>query len=183
MRAVDISPLAMMAILAACNSSPTVTADNASPKQVQQKVAAAGAIDMISPGRWEGVVHIMEMTRPGLPPEARARLAQARGDEKIVTCVTPEDIKQSKASMFGDLGGECKYDHFAMGGGKVDGTATCNSGNVKTKTTVSGTFSSDAYHLTVRSEGTGARPTENMTMAMSADARRVGACRGTPDES
>jgi hypothetical protein len=183
MRAVDISPLAMMAILAACNSSPTVTADNASPKQVQQKVAAAGAIDMISPGRWEGVVHITEMTMPGLPPEARARLAQARGDEKIVTCVTPEDIKQSKASMFGDLGGECKYDHFAMGGGKVDGTATCNSGNVKTKTTVSGTFSSDAYHLTVRSEGTGARPTENMTMAMSADARRVGACRGTPDES
>jgi len=183
MRIVHVSPLALAAILAACNSSPTVTANNATTKEVQQKVAAAGDIDMISPGRWEGVMHITEMKMPGLPPEAQARLAQAQGDEKIVSCVTPEDVKASKASMFGDMGGDCKYDHFEMGGGKVEGTATCDRDGAKMKTAISGTFSSDTYHLAVRSEGTGAKATDTMTMAMSADAKRVGECRGTPDES
>ena len=183
MRVVHFAPLAVIALLAACDSSPKVTADNATGEEVQKKVAAAGGINMISPGRWEGVVHITEMKMPGLPPEAQARLAQARGDDKIVSCVTPEDVKQSKASMFGGMGGDCKYDHFEMGGGKVDGTATCDSGGSKTKTTIAGTFSSDTYHLEMRSEGTGAKATDNMTMAMSADAKRVGECRGTPDES
>jgi hypothetical protein len=183
MRVIDVSPLAMIAILAACNSSPTVTTNNATGDEVQKKVAAAGGIDMISPGRWEGVVHITEMKMPGLPPEAQARLAQAQGDQKIISCVTPEDVKQSKASMFGDMGGDCKYDHFEMGGGEVAGTATCNRDGQTSKTTIAGTFSSDTYHLEVRSEGSGAKATDSMTMAMSADAKRVGECRGTPDET
>jgi hypothetical protein len=183
MRVIHLSPLAMMAVLAACNSSPTVTADNATGKEVQQKIAAAGGVDMISPGRWEGVVHITEMKMPGLPPEAQARLAQAQGDQKIISCVTPEDVKASKASMFGDMGEDCKYDHFEMGGGKVAGTATCDRDGAKTRTTIAGTFSSDTYHLEVNSQGTGAKATDSMTMAMSADAKRVGECRGTPDET
>jgi hypothetical protein len=182
MRVIYISPLAAIAALAACNSSPTVTASNASSKEVEQKIAAAGDVQMISPGRWEGTLHITEMKMPGLPPAAQAQLAAARGDEKVVSCVTPEDVKASKASMFGGIGDNCKYDHFAMGGGKIDGMATCDRGSSKTKTAISGTFSSDTYHLAVRSEGVGAAATDNMTMAMSVDAKRVGACRGTADE-
>jgi hypothetical protein len=183
MRVISGWPLAVMGMLAACDSSPKVTANNATPQEVQQKVAAAGSLEMISPGRWEGVVHIAEMTMPGLPPEAQAQMAKARGDQKIVSCVTPEDVKESKGSMFGGMGKECKYDHFALGGGKIDGTATCDAGGAKMKTTVSGTFSSDTYHLAMHSEATGAKPMSGMTMTMSVDAKRTGACRGTPDES
>jgi hypothetical protein len=176
-------PLVVMGIVAACDSSPKVTANNATPQEVQQKVAAAGAVNMISPGRWEGVVHISEMSMPGLPPEAQAKMAQARGDQKFVSCVSPEDVKQSKASMFGGMGKECKYDHFALGGGKVDGTATCENGGGKMKTTLSGTFSADTYHLAMHTEATGGQPMNGMTMTMSVDAKRVGECRGTRDES
>ena len=183
MRAMSGLPLAVMGFLAACDNSPKVTANNATPQEVQQKVAAAGAVEMISPGRWEGVIHISEMSMPGLPPEAQAKMAQARADQKVVSCVTPEDVKESKASMFGGMGKECKYDHFALGGGKVDGTATCDTGDGKMKATVSGTFSSDTYHLAMHTEATGAKPVSGMTMTMSVDAKRVGACRGTPDES
>ena len=183
MRVMSGLPLAVMAILAACDSSPKVTANNATAQEVQQKVAAAGGVEMISPGRWEGVMHIAEMSMPGLPPEAQAHMAQARGDQKIISCVTPEDVKQSKASMFGGMSKECKYDHFALGGGKVDGTATSDTGGGKMKTTVSGTFASDTYHLAMHSEATGAKAMDGMTMTMSIDAKRVGACRGTPDES
>jgi hypothetical protein len=182
MRVLAVLPLAAIAMLAACNSSPTVTADNASSQEVAAKVAAAGAVETISPGRWEGTMHIAEMTMPGLPPEAQAKLAAARGDTKIVSCVTPEDVKDSKASMFGDIGENCKYDHFAMGGGKIDGVATCDNNGTKTKTTIAGTFSSDTFQMAIRSESTGKGPMENMTMAMSEDAHRVGECRGTPDE-
>ena len=183
MRIILALPLAATAILAACNSSPTVTANNATGKQLQQKIAAAGDVQMISPGRWEGVMHVSEMKMPGLPPAAQAKLAEARGDQKIVSCVTPEEVKQSKASLFGGMGDDCKYDHFTMGGGKVEGTATCDHGGSKTKTTVSGTFTSDTYHMAIHSEGSGAGPTDQMSMTMSADAKRVGECRGTPDES
>jgi hypothetical protein len=184
MRVVDFLALGAIATLAACNSSPTVTANNATPKEVQDKIAAAGDVQMISPGRWEGVTHITEMKMPGLPPEVQARLATTRGDQKTVHCVTAEEVKASKASLLGDMGGDCKYDHFAMGGGKIDGTATCHSdGGGTMKTTVSGSFSADSYHLDVRAEGTGAKATDNMTLAMSSDAKRVGDCRGTPDES
>jgi len=183
MRVISGWPLAVVGMLAACDSSPKVTADNATSREVQQKVAAAGPVEMISPGRWEGVVHIAEMTMPGLPPEAQAEMAKARGDQKIVSCVTPEDVKESKASMFGGMGDECKYDHFALGGGKIDGTATCDTGGGKMKTTVSGTFSSDSYHMTMHTEAAGAKPMSGMTMSMSVDAKRTGECRGTPDES
>jgi hypothetical protein len=183
MRMMSSLPLAAMAVLAACDSSPKVTANNATPQEVQQKVAAAGAVEMISPGRWEGLVHIAEMSMPGLPAEAQAQMAKARGDEKFVSCVTPEDVKESKASMFGGMGKECKYDHFALGGGKIDGTATCDTGGGKMTTTVSGTFSSNTYHLAMHTEAAGTKPVNGMTMTMSVDAKRVGECRGTPDES
>lgn len=176
-------PLAAIVILAACNKSPTVTADNASSKEVADKVAAAGVVDMISPGRWEGVTHITEMKMPGLPPEAQAKLAAARGDDKTVTCITAQDIKDSKGSMFGGIGDNCKFDHFAMGSGKIDGTTTCKEDGRTMKTAISGTFSSDTYHIAVHSESTGGGATDNMSMTMSSDAHRVGECRGTPDET
>jgi hypothetical protein len=37
--------------------------------------------------------------------------------------------------------------------------------------------------MAIHSEGSGAGPTDQMSMTMSADAKRVGECRGTPDES
>lgn len=183
MRISVILPLAAIVALAACNKGPTVTANNASGDEVAQKVVAAGGVDMISPGRWEGTMRITEMTMPGLPPEAQAKLAAARGDTKIISCVTPDEVKADKASLFGGMSKDCKYDHFAMGGGKVDGVATCNTDGHQSKTTIAGTFSSDSYQMAVRSETTGKTATENMTMAMSVDAKRVGECRGTPDES
>jgi hypothetical protein len=183
MRLSVILPLAAIAALTACNKGPTVTADNASGDEVAKKVVAAGGVDMISPGRWEGTMHITEMSMPGLPPEAQAKLVAARGDQKIVSCVTPEEAKADKASMFGGLSKDCKYDHFAMGGGKIAGVATCNNDGHQTRTTLAGTFSSDSYQMAVRSESSGKGPMENMTMAMSVDAKRVGECRGTPDET
>lgn len=182
MRLSAVLPLAAIAILAGCNKSPTVTADNASSQEVAAKVAAAGGVQTISPGRWEGTVHITEMSMPGLPPDAQAKLAAAKGDQQVISCVTPEEVKADNAEMFSKLGENCKYDHFAMGGGKVDGVASCNNNGTKTKTTISGTFSSDTYQMAVRSESSGKGPMENMTMAMSVDAKRVGECRGTPDE-
>lgn len=183
MRPFAVAPLAVLVALAACNSGPTVTADNASSKEVAQKVAAAGVVETISPGRWEGVTHVTEMKMPGLPPDAQAKLAAARGDDKTIACITPEDVKASKASMFGNMGEGCKYDHFAMGGGKVDGVATCDNHGTKTRMTISGTFSSDTYQMAMHMESTGKGPMENMTMTISTDAHRVGACRGTPDET
>ena len=117
--------------------------------------------------------------------EARMRIRVEVGDpnQKIVSCVTADQVKADKASLFGGMSKDCKYDHFAMGGGKIDGVATCDNDGHQTKTTISGTFSSDSYQMAVRSESSGKGPMENMTMAMSVDAKRVGECRGTPDET
>ena len=46
-----------------------------------------------------------------------------------------------------------------------------------------GSYSPDAYRMDMASKAEGAGPMGAMTMKMTVDAKRVGACRGSKDES
>jgi len=170
--------------LVACNSGPNVSATNASTKEVAEKVAAAnGGGAMIEPGRWEGSMTMHEMDMPGLPPEVKAQMKkQLSTAHSFVNCVTEEDVKNQKALYTGD-DKNCKYDHFTLGGGKIDAAMTCNRGDGgKMAMAMTGDYSSGSYHMDMNTKAEGAGPMGSMTMKMSVDAKRVGACRGTKDE-
>ena len=175
--------------LSACNSSPDVSATNATPAEVQAKVDAAAAKGggvMVNPGRWEGVVSVNELDIPSMPPEAKEQMkAQMGGKQTFVSCVTEEDVKQQKAFFTGNPADKsCKYDHFSMSGGKVSGVLKCDrAGQGRMTMTMNGDYSPDSYSMAMDSKAEGDGPMGKMTMKMTVDAKRVGACRGDEKKS
>jgi hypothetical protein len=173
--------------LAACGSGgPTVTATNASMAEVATKVAAANAGgDMIGPGRWEGTLKIDHMKMPdmkGLPPEMRRQMeARMAGSQSFVSCVTEEEIKARQGFFRGDnVRNNCRYDHYTMAGGKLDAAMNCTMPTGTMTMTMTGSYAPDSYHIETESKSSGAAGAGSN--AMTIDARRVGACRGTADE-
>lgn len=189
--AVPVAVLILPALalpLAACKRQAEISATNATPSQVQQKVAAASANGglQIEPGRWEGMtaIHDMQMPdMPNLPPAARAQLKARMGAaHSFVNCVTAEDVKKAFFTGRSD-DKDCKFDHFTLSGGKIDAAMACDRGRQgKVSMTMTGNYGPDSYHMDMSTKA-GGMPVGPMDMKMSIDAKRVGACRGTPDES
>jgi hypothetical protein len=121
-----------------------------------------------------------------MPAAAKAQMRAAMSrNTRFVNCVTPEDVKAQKAFFTGDPDDKsCKYDHFNLAGGKIDAAMTCNrKGAGKMAMTMSGQYGLQSYHMDMSSKAEGAGPMGAMTMKMSVEAKRVGACRGGKDES
>lgn len=173
-------PFALLPLLslAACNSSPTVEATNATGAEVAKKVQESGVTDQfISPGQWQMAMKINEMNIPGMPPQAAERMKGMMGGAHSFTqCLTPEDVRKPKEGMFsGDEEGKCKYDHFSMGGGKIDIAMSCG-GERPRKMQMNGTYSSNEYHMNVASQGQGKAGQDGMNMRMEMHAKRLGEC-------
>jgi hypothetical protein len=177
---------ALILPLAACNRGPSVSATNATPDEVRAKVAAAGGGDvMVKPGRWEGTYTMQDMEMPGMPPQVKEAMKKQMGAARsFVNCVTEEDVKQQKTFYTGANNKNCKYDHFTLGGGKVDAAMACDADGQggKMAMVMNGTYSPDAYHMDMSAKGEGAGPMGGMTMKMTVEAKRVSACTGAKDE-
>jgi hypothetical protein len=174
--------------LAACNSGgPTVTATNASAAEVADKVAAANAGgEMIAPGRWEGKLTMHDVQMPNmdrLPPAMREQMmSRMSAGKPFVNCVTEEEIKAKHGLFAGEAAKNCRYDHFTMTGGKIDSAMSCDTPTAKMAMTMTGSYSPDAYHMEAATKTSGASAAGTMNMSMTIDAKRIGACHGTPDE-
>ncbi|SDA17366.1 DUF3617 domain-containing protein [Sphingomonas sp. NFR15] len=174
--------------LAACGpaKTPTVEATNATPAEVQAKVAAAtGDADLVKPGRWEGSMTMHDMQMSGLPPEVQQQMsARMTEPHRFTSCVTPEDVKAKRGFFTGAKDSHCTYDHFTMAGGKIDAAMVCKETVGTMKATMAGSYTPESYHFDMRSTteapGAGAAPggpgAQKMTITI--DARRTGECRG-----
>lgn len=165
-------------MLAACDSGPTVKAENAKPSEVAEKVrAAGGGSTFVRPGKWVSSVTIQEMSVPGMPPEFAAkmkeRMAEARTFE---SCLTPEQAKKPKEDFFAGADKSCRYDKFEMTGGKIDATMHCSREGVSQTMTMAGNYSDDHYNMQMSSKMEGAGPQAGMSMKMQVDSKRVGEC-------
>lgn len=171
-------------LLAGCNSGPSVTAQNASADEVNAKLAQSGVTVSMQPGRWQGVVTVHEMTIPGLPPEAAARMKADMGKGKPTTsCLTQEEAKKPLASFFSGDDENCRYDHFTMTGGAIDAAMTCKEKDSTQEIAMKGKYSADTYHVDMSTKSTGTGPMANSQIAMTVDAKRVGECNGSEDEA
>lgn len=164
--------------LAACGSKPEVDEKNASVEQVAESVREASADgDLIRPGEWQSTVTIEEMGMPGMPPEAQEQMKRMVAQSHTSkSCVTPEEAKQPKGDFFG-ASENCRYDHFTMGGGKIDAEMHCTQEGMTQVMEMAGTYSPDAYQMrmTTKAEGMPG-PAAGMSMRMRVDAKRVGEC-------
>jgi hypothetical protein len=165
--------------LAACNSEPEVNARNASVEEVAQKVRDAGGSDsFVRAGKWESRVRIEEFSMPGAPPEMTASLRKMHEKAEVATsCLTEEDAKRPKEDFFAGTGKNCRYDHFNMGGGKIDARMNCSAQGMGQVMTMQGTYEPNEYQVRMSMKANaGGAPADGMTMRMRVDAKRVGNC-------
>ena len=170
-----LTPLAV----AACNTAPTVTATNATGSEVAAKVAAAqGSAQFVSPGRWEGTMTVSDMTIPGMPPGVAERMHGAMmKPHSFASCLTPEEAAKPRGNFFGNGDKSCTYEHFTMGGGKIDAAMTCAASGTKRAMTMTGSYAPDSYTMAMTSTGSGPGPA-GMSMKMALTAKRTGPCTG-----
>ena len=182
--------LACTVALAGCNKGPDISVKNASIGEVAEKVrAAAGDSDLISPGRWETKVTLIDVDMPGMPPHFADRMKQTMAKVQagaITTCMTEADIKKPKEDFFAGRSKNCRYDHFTMSGGKIDAQMTCSAGeqNGTMSMAMNGTYSSDEYEATMEMT-TAAQPGSRMggmKMKSHTESHRVGECKGDEDK-
>jgi hypothetical protein len=168
--------------LAACNKH-EVNEKNASVAEVANAVSKSGIAgdSFIRAGQWQVKGTLEEMNVPGMPPQAQAEMKRVMGqvqNNSFEYCVTPEEAKHPGGKMFtGKDNGNCRYDHFQMGGGKFDAAMRCQGQPPSQVMTMAmnGTYSPDAYtsHVSMNVEG---GPQGTMTMKMTSEAKRIGAC-------
>jgi hypothetical protein len=114
-----------------------------------------------------------------MPPQFVARMKQSMAESRDRTssnCVTADEVKKPKEDFFG-ADKTCKYQHFTMGGGKIDAQMVCSEEGSTQTTNLSGTYTPTSYSMDVSSSGSGGVQA-GMSMKMHVDSRRVGECTG-----
>ena len=172
--------LPAIAMLAACNSKPTVYLENASFDEVE---AATQNAVKLEPGKWETNIAILSIGGPDLPPQTVAAMKQRMSGEKTEPCVTPGEADKPMLDMVG-MGKNCTFEKFEMTGGKFSGILACKTSPdmpVGMRVTTSGNFAGTSYDVTsattMHMPPIPARPAGgDITTTTQATAKRIGAC-------
>ena len=93
-------------------------------------------------------------------------------------CLTPEQAKSPKEDFFSGADKNCRYEHFNWGGGKIDLKLNCKHPNATQTMAMVGSYSPEAYTMTMTATNVGGGPAGEMTMKMKVDAKRIGDCDG-----
>jgi len=179
MRLLILPLIALSAALAGCGSGKTVTATDASVSDVAKKVADSGM--KFNPGRWESTMKFVKLDMEGIPPEAREMMSKMLGkDRTFASCLSKEEAEKPGGKFFGQADDRCKYDTFAMGGGKIDAKMSCKSEHGTQAITMAGNYTADAYDMTMSINGQGPGG-KAMSMQMALAAKHDGDCTGKED--
>jgi len=169
--------------LGACNKGPQVNEKDASVAEVAKKVReSAGDQSFVRPGLWESKVTIEQFDIPGMPPEMAQRMKTMMAENQehgFENCLTPEDVKRPKEDFFAGKNNSCRYEHFTMGGGKIDAAMHCGGKRGETQVMqMAGTYSPDSYQMQTSMKVDGGAEREGaMAMTMRIEAQRVGECK------
>ena len=91
--------------------------------------------------------------------------------------VRMEAMRADGDDFFAGKQTECRYDHFTMGGGKIDAMMHCGKEEHSQTMRMAGTYSSDAYQMQMATEAqTGDEGIGAMQMQMRVESRRIGEC-------
>ena len=177
--------LASVLCLTACNKGPEVNLKNATANQVSEAVKQSGVADsgqMVQPGLWESKVTVQEMNIPGMPAQYADKMKQSIAEHRNEAsrhCIKPEDVKKPKEDFFG-ADKSCRYDHFTMGGGKIDVAMVCHREGTTQNMNVNGSYTPTTYSIDTSMTGSGGHE-NGMSMKMHVDSERVGDCTGKED--
>jgi Protein of unknown function (DUF3617) len=171
--------LAAVALAACGKSEPEVNARNASVGEVAEQVReATGEDNFIRPGKWLSKVSFEAIEAPGMPANVREQMRGMMAKQSSYeSCLTAEEAKRPKEDFFAGKNNQCRYEHFTMGGGKIDARMRCSQQGMSQVMELAGTYSPDSYQMTMstKTEG-GPEAVADMAMKMRVEAKRVGEC-------
>ncbi|QIK96729.1 DUF3617 domain-containing protein [Sphingomonas sp. HDW15A] len=169
-------------LLSACDRGAEVSVENATPEEVAAEMKKSGvAQDLRKPGQWSTSMAVAQIEAPGMPPEALNQMRAMMGNGQTTErCVTAEELKQVD-SFIGQNNANCRFEHYRVSGGKIDGKAKCTQGAVNQTMTMNGSFTENSSDMTIRSETAGGPPGQNMTVTMNIKSKRLGECK--PDNA
>jgi Protein of unknown function (DUF3617) len=180
MRAAPFLTLTALLLSSACHKAGDVDLKNATVEEVAK--ASAGA-QKINPGKWQMTMQTVSVDIPG-QGAAAAAMSKAMTAKPNVTeeCVTKEQADNPNAGLFaGKNPGNCKFDSFAMSGGKLNAVMKCAAPDKKGEMsmTMAGQYGGDSYDMTSEMHMTGATGLPGgagMTIKMHNSGKRIGAC-------
>jgi hypothetical protein len=171
---------AAAALVAGCGKQPKINETNASVAEVANKVREAGAgQSFVRPGLWQSKVTIERLDMPGMPPEMAQRMKAmmaARQGQDFEACLTADDVARPKEDFFAGGNNQCRYEHFTMGGGKIDAVMHCGKDQGSQTMKMAGTYSPDSYALEMANSFQASNAEPAMQMQMRVDAHRIGEC-------
>jgi hypothetical protein len=162
--------------LAGCGQKPKVDLKDVSVADVAAKMQETGVVaNTLKPGLWQATVKLDSIAAPGMP-QVEKQMQQSAGQARTITeCLTEETVKKPFDRFTEGLSGDCRYEHFTMGGGRIDNRLQCTTGQLKRTIATQGTYDAQNYSLKINSDATGG-PIPRTLMAMSLDAKRTGDC-------
>lgn len=178
MRSIVAIALAALA-LAGCDRH-EVNEVNASVGDVANAVAESNIEARLKPGRWQASATLIDLDAPNLPPQAKAMMKKQMESaaSSVSICLKPEDINKPGAQFFGQDNPNCRFDHYKMGGGKIDAKMRCAApSGGSSEMTMNGLYNPTHYEMEVASTATHQGPAP-MTMRMKMVSDWVGECTG-----
>ncbi|MEQ7873844.1 DUF3617 domain-containing protein [Sphingomonas sp. ASV193] len=171
---------ALLASLGACKKA-SVDVRNASPAEVQNAVAVSGATDDIRPGKWQYRRTLLDVASPGLSPEIVDHMKKMMGAAPPTErCLTADEAKKLDAAI-ADAPDNCRYDHYRMAGGQLDGAMRCTNPHGSQELSFKGSYSPDSTDVTVTNRIVNAAdPSGSLAMTVNMKGKRVGACDAPP---
>ena len=185
MRFVSSVVLAAAAILglAACNQGPSIDLKNATAAEVAKAMKDNGADKLLGrPGKWSSTVKIAAIDTSKLPPQVAAGInAQIGQPRTIEACLTPEQTDHPER-MLANVPSGCRYEHYKMGGGAIDGRMVCPDSGPTREMIIRGTYGKDQFAMTVETKaGQSSAPTlAALNTTMKIESHRVGDCDAKP---
>ena len=172
--------LAAATCLAACDQHKAVDEHNASVSQVANAVAAAHQQVHFNPGRWESTIRVVDVKAPNMPPQTVAMMKSmfGNGGKSVASCLSKEEAAKPNAAFFNNAEKSCTFDHYTLGGGKLDATMRCGAGaGRKADVTMKGDYAPD--HFSIDMVSATSDQAGRIEMHMAVDSKFAGACNGT----
>ena len=170
--------------LAACNKGPSIDLKDVTPAEVAKAMKDSGATRaMVRPGKWSSTVSIAAMDTSQLPPALAEKIKAEIGKPRTVeACLTPEEVDHPER-MLGEVPASCRYEHYTMSGGQMDGHMICAGAGGNQEMTVKGSYGKDQYKMTIANKSAaapGAGMIATASNTMNIESHRVGDCDSKP---
>lgn len=179
MRALLLLPLACGALaLTACKKEPE---GPKTAEQVKEEMADLASSAKPTPGKYRTTMKIVDVQIPGMDEATAKKMQGMFGGSGNASehCLTPE-MANKGFEEFGKHAaqGNCTYEKFSAGDGKLEAVMTCQTGQgAKTRSELNGTFTSTSSNMKMKtdSEAPG-MPGGKMHLEAEVTSERIGDC-------